>query len=60
MWKYRVEIKEPGSGWRKIGEYADKFRAEEKVHEELYNLSRSWYDPDTKFRIRRVSVQKRK
>ncbi len=60
MWKYRVEIKEPGRAWRKIGEYADKFRAGEKVDEELYNLSRSWYEDGTKFRIRRVSVQKRK
>ena len=60
MWKYRVEIKEPGRAWKKIGEYSSRFKAEEKISEELYDLSRSWYDPDTKFRIRRVSVQKRK
>lgn len=30
MWKYRVEIKEPGRAWRKIGEYVDSFRAGEK------------------------------
>lgn len=59
MWKYRVEIKEPGRAWRKIGEYVDTFRAGERLEEELYNLSRSWYDPDTKFRIRRVSAKRK-
>ena len=57
MWKYRVELKEPGSTkWIKIGEYASKERAIECMREEIQYQKMGWNDPDNKYQIKRISV----